>query len=237
MNDPTDYVFARDIVLPQLTQKMSDEEKDDCLNIYPYIISFCKERDDDMMWRLYHGEIALVIDGDKFPVDEWAKPGNISANVLHQNVAYATPETINEAAQSLYDDRIAILKDGKVDEYQLYVLPFIKNEAYKVEHEYRLVKIDYDSVIAKYEPDNPEKCVLYDGEIPNGIKCLVGKDGQLRLYKEFQLPKECLVGIILHTFDEAHFKMQKKHMELWLRQNGFRFENIKIERTSAYPIR
>lgn len=237
MNDPTDYVFARDIILPQLTKDMSDEEKDDYLKIHPYIVSFCKKKDYDIMWRLYQGEIALVIDSDKFPLDEWHKAGDFSNNVLHNDVKYATPTTISSVAKVLYDNKKEILVNAPIDEYQLYVLPFIKHKAFEIEHEYRLAKIDYDSFIAKYNPNNSDKCDFYEGEIPKEIKCFGSKDGQLRLYKEFRLPKECLVGLIIHSFDDAKYQTQKKHFELWLIQNGFSIKDITIERTSSYPIR
>ena len=40
-----------------------------------------------------------------------------------------------------------------------------------------------------------------------------------------------------HTFDDKKFKTQKKHFELWLIQNGFSIQNIKIEKTQSYPVR
>lgn len=237
MNDPTDYVFARDIILPKLLNELSEEERGYYLNIYPYIVSFCKEKDSDIMWRLYQGEVALVIDQKKFPFEEWNKSGDISENTLYNDVLYTTQESIEYVAKKLYDSRNNVIENEKIDEYQLSVLPFIKHKAYEMEHEYRLAKVDYDSLSFQYNPKSPNNCDVYDGEIPKEIHCLGSKDGQLRLYKEFHLPKESLVGIIIHSFDEAKFKIQKKHFELWLIQNGFSLKNIKIEKTQSYPVR
>ena len=237
MNDPTDYIFARDIILPKLLQKQPEEDRSDYLTIYPYIVSFCTERDFEIMWRLYQGEVALVIDSEKLPFEEWDKEGDISEDTLYNKVMYATEESIESVAKELYENRREILNDATIDEYQLSVLPFIKHKAYEIEHEFRLAKVDYDSFTAKYNPHKPDKCDIYEGEVPKNIKCLDAKDGTLRLYKEFHLPKECLVGIIIHTFDDKKFKTQKKHFELWLIQNGFSIQNIKIEKTQSYPVR
>ena len=153
------------------------------------------------------------------PFEEWDKEGDISEDTLYNKVMYATEESIESVANELYENRREILK------------------AYEIEHEFRLAKVDYDSFTAKYNPHKPNKCDIYEGEVPKNIKCLGAKDGTLRLYKEFHLPKECLVGIIIHTFDDKKFKTQKKHFELWLIQNGFSIQNIKIEKTQSYPVR
>lgn len=237
MNDPTDFIFARDKILPQLLKNVPEEEKDDYLKIYPYIVSFCKKRDSDIMWRLYQGEIALVIDTDKFPLEEWNKSGDISYVTFYNDIMYATEKTINSIAKKLYKERCNTVIDAPINKSQLFVLPFIKHKAYKIENEYRLAKVDYDSMFANYNPQKPNNCDIYEGEIPKDINCFGSRDGQLRLYKEFKLPKECLVGLIIHTFDETKYKLQKKHFELWLIQNGFSIQNITIEKTRSYPVR
>ena len=237
MNDPTDFVFARDLVIPKILEEKPEYSEENDFNVYPYIVSFCMERDHDIMWRLYHGEVALVIESDKFPIDDWQKEGDIANNIGYNEVIYATEETIEEAARQLYENRIGIFQDDILTEYQLYVTPFIKHKAYEIEREYRLTRLDYDSIKFSHNAENPKKPYFYEGEIPKGIKCLGEKDGLLRFYKEFQLPKECLVGLILHTFDDKKFQIQKQHFELWLQQNEFPVENIKIEQSRSYPVR
>lgn len=238
MNDPTDYIFAKNLILPKLLQDMSDNEREEIIDMYPYTVSFCKKSDYHIMWRLYHAEIALVIDTDKFPFEEWNKPGvDISDNILCGDIKYATEDTIVSVATELYQN----LKDRYVNDsfldWHLSVFPFIKHNAYDVEDEYRLAKFDYDSFNFKYNHKFQDNYEIYEGEIPKDIKCLGSKDGTLRFYKEFQLPKECLRGIILHTFDEEKYNLQKKHFELWLLQNGFSMQDVKIEKTQSYPVR
>ena len=109
MNDPTDYIFARDIILPKLLQKQPKEDRSDYLTIYPYIVSFCTERDFEMMWRLYQGEVALVIDSEKLPFEEWGKERDISEDTLYNKVMYATEESIESVAKELYENRREIL--------------------------------------------------------------------------------------------------------------------------------
>lgn len=235
MNDPTDFIFARDLIIPKIISQLHENE--DVFEVFPYIVSFCKKRDYDIMWRLYQGEVALVIDTDRFPKEEWQRPGNLSDNIGYNNVMYATEETIEDVAKELYDNRIGIFEEEPLLEYQLYVTPFIKHEAYKIENEFRLTQIDYNSFKMNFNPEDPKNPLVYEDEICKDIQFGGVKDGLIRFYKEFNLPKECLVGIILHTFDEEKFNLQKKHFEMWLAQHGFYPQNISIEKTSSYPIR
>lgn len=238
MNDPTDYIFAKNLILPKLLQEIPIEDHKEIIDMYPYTVSFSKKRDSHIMWRLYHAEVALVIDTDKFPFEDWNKPEvDVSDNIFGGDIKYATEETIFTIGEELHQ----VLKQRYVNDlfldWHLSVFPFIKHNAYEIEDEYRLVKFDYDSFSFKYNPDCQDNCEMYEGEMPKDIKCLGSKDGKLRLYKEFQLTKDCLRGIILHSFDEEKFELQKEHFEIWLKQNGFSLNSIKIEKTTSYPVK
>lgn len=101
---------------------------------------------------------------------------------------------------------------------------------------FRLVKLDTDVVKFRYNPSKLKKYDRFECEDTNDVRCAGVKDGMLRLYKEFYLPSECLKGIIIHAFDD-NFQIQKKHLEIWLRQNGFDIDPGFIKETSSYPVR
>jgi hypothetical protein len=237
MNDPTDCLFASKMIMPQLIKELSEEKKASRSNVYPYIVSFSTEKDSDIMWRLYHGEIALVIDSTKFPLDLWQKDGDFSDIIFNDKVEYATEDQVTDVAQTLYNRIHANIQNNHIFEWQLYVLPFIKHKSYEIEHEYRLTKIDYDSCIAVYNPQSSDNCEIYDCEVPHDVKCYGSQDGKLRLYKEFNLPKEALVGLIFYTFDDDKFHIQEQQFKLWLLQHHFNIQNITIEKTRSYPTK
>lgn len=237
MNDPTDFIFARDKILPSLLQNMSNEEQNEATNFYPYILSFCEESDFDVMWRLYNAEIAIVIDSQKLPFEKWDKMTDVGRRIFYNHVRYADNDTIQSEVDYLWSNRSTNFYTTSYDEHMVFVFPFIKHNAYKIEKEFRLVKFDYDSFYCQYSPKSKDKCEIIEGEIPHDVKCLGSKDGILRLYKEFHLPKDSLVKLILHTYEEEKYKIQEQHLKIWLLQNGFNLNNISIEKTKAWPVR
>lgn len=237
LNDPTDCIFAKDILLSEWSKRNEEVNIDDTFDLFPYVVSFSTEEDYDLMWRLYNAEIALVIDSNKFPYDDWNIPGEYSKSTSYKKVEYANNENVLSVIEEVYNNRTDIIESNPLDEFLLYVLPFIKHEAYSVEKEFRLVKMDSNIRKYKYNSDFPEKSTYFEFEKPYDVKCAGVKDGKLRLYKEFHLPKECLVGVIIHTFDDAKFQTQKKHFELWLRQNNFDISPDFIKKTNSYPVR
>ena len=68
MNDPTDSIYASDVVIPLFKKtieesKLDDYEKDDS-EAFPYIVSFSQKEDDFYMWRTYKADVALEFDRD-----------------------------------------------------------------------------------------------------------------------------------------------------------------------------
>lgn len=236
MNDPNEFMFACKHFIPELFKNDSNS-KENYSKIYPYIVSFSKKKDDELMWRLYHSEVMLVFDTDEFTKADWHSEGELSSIILCGDVEYATKDTIRNVADKLYEGKnCKIINDNKLG-YQLWVLPFIKHLAFEIESEYRLVKIGYEALHADYNSNKESKCDIFEFERPNDVYIKGVKDGNIVLYKNFQLPADSLKGIILYTFDSELFKKQKHNLELLLRQMNFSINDDFIRCTNSYPIR
>jgi len=236
MNDPTDFIFARDTIIPCLKERYGEKDLEDAINPYPYIVSFCKSEDDPLMWRLYKSEVALVVDSDKFPIkkwDDWDKK-NVSDIYLYGDVEYATTsKEVIDKAEKLKEKR-ANKNDNEIDNFMNAVV-FIKHKSYEVENEYRLARYDYDSFEVKYNERAKDKCDIYEGEIFKDVKVRDVKNGDIRLYKDFFLPKESLEGIIVHTYDPIKFESIRKHLLLLHQMKDINPTKVSIRPTKAYP--
>lgn len=238
MNDPTDYVFARDEIIPKLKVSLQESKAQNAIVPFPYILSFCKSDDNFLMWRLYNAEVSLVLNSELLPFNEWNNWNNkqISDIVSYGDVKYSNDKSIGKDSIGLFNSA-KNRTDNEIDDFYLNVIPFIKHEAYSMENEYRLVKVDYLSLTAKYKEDAKDKCEMQRHELTHDIKIRDIKNGDIRFYKKFKLPKESLVGIIIHTFDKEMFESIKKHLQLWLANNDYDLNNIKITQTISYPVR
>lgn len=238
MNDPTDYRFARDFNTSKLKASLSKEEIKNTDIYYPYIVSFCKNADDFLMWRLYNAEVSLVLDTNKFPFDKWSYVNKervpIHEKTFWGEVEYCNKETIGEVSAMIFN-RLKSQTDNHLDDFNLEVNPLIKHEAYSHEHEYRIFKFGYYTGEMHYAKDKEENCVSYRCEIPKDAEIRDIKDGDIRFYKDFLLPKDALKKIIVHTFDEKKFKSIKKHLVLFLNNNGY--FDVDISQTKSYPVK
>jgi len=237
MNDPTDFIFARDTIIPCLKERYGEKDLEDAINPYPYIVSFCKSEDDPLMWRLYKAEVALVLDAETFPFTQWDNWNNVKVNdiYLHGDVHYAAhSEDVLIEAEKLNAKGIQ-KSDNVIDDYLMNAIVFIKHKSYQVENEYRLAKYDYDSFIMSYDENTENKCSEYDGEIFDDVNIRDAKNGDIRLYKEFCLPKDSLIGIIIHTYDQHKFESIKTHLALFLQKKRINPNKVDIKRTKAFP--
>lgn len=226
MNDPTDSIYAREIVIPlfKITveeSELDDYEKDDS-EAFPYIVSFSKKEDDFYMWRTYKADIALefnrdivkeYVDNDKSPsfiyFEDCEYPND--KEEMHQ-VFIKTLNTINQGQGTMLPARHAIA--------------FIKRKEFEEEHEVRLVTFDHEGTSFN------EKGEIINYEIPQNIGVKTIRDKDLILYKEFRLPQEALTGIIINTISDEHYEKLKSHIKLFLLQQGYRHK-VKIRKTNT----
>ena len=235
MNDPTDFIYARDHCSKFFHSRLKSEETnyniENLKKIIPYIVSFSKKKDDFNMWRLYHAEVAIVLNGKV--IEE--KCQNKTTRI--KEVRYATLEE-GEKAISKQKPLIVVCdilttemeKQGKklcgydlVEFGYLEAYPFVKDEAYEIEEEVRLVHLD-----------NPKHTVKSEEE--SNIKCRGIRNGMLLLYKEFILPKEALKKIIIRTHDIEYFQKIKEQLRIVLLDRGFN-SKVSIEQTKTPQFR
>ncbi len=227
MNDPRDYLYAKNIIIPALKESIRDlpnlkEENTENTELYPYIVSFSMEKDYINMWRLYHAEVAIGVDASKlrcYDPDKYIvrKCEYVNENNVHQKFIDMFNNSSEQCDEILMTAREQIM--------------FIKNEEYKIEKEYRLCQCDAEGFTATGPNDF---CVH---EIPCDIffKCV--RDGDIVLYKKFYICKEALKSITVHTFDDKSFTNVKKHLELWLISQEYDIKNIEIKKTESFPFK
>jgi hypothetical protein len=230
MNDPTDFIYARDVIIPLLQENGIEAEND----LFPYIVSFCKKEDDFLMWRLYHSNVALVVESGVFPQIS-DKEEDIAKIIVHGDVHYADEEEIFDVCKELAD-KIDFVNDPQANFY-FNSIPFIKNTSYKEENEYRMVRYDYKRMYFYKDPNNEDGFKTTEKEIPNGVFVRDVKDNDIRLYSKFNLPKEALKGIIFNTHDDALFEKQEEHMKILLESYGYDSDKIEITKTKSYIVK
>lgn len=238
MNDPTEVMYAKDIVLPVLINSLKGTDREwethDVEDVYAYIVSFSKKQDDFNMWRLYNAEVALVIDREalseaKISVDKKDNKELPAQIISVKDVEYAKDEDVPQIAVKMFNDSIDI-HESSVETFNCEIFPFIKNEAYKIEEEVRMVCLDYTGATASYK--NGE-ILMVDTEMPRNVRCRGSRNGSILLYKEFCVKKEALQKIVIRTHDESYFEKVKQQIRVLLVSNGYK-ANLPIERTQSY---
>lgn len=218
LNDPTEVKFAKNIVLPALCHSLKGTRYEQQIqeveqyDVYPYIVSFSKSCDDLNMWRLYNAEIALILDRSLL---ENIQSDNHPA--ILKDVEYAESEdSVSQIAVKLFNN--AIPSDNIVETLNMSVFPFIKNKAYEIEKEVRLVGCDFMGFSTNLK--NGE-VVFDDHEMPINIHCRGTRNGYLLLYKEFHVGKEALRGILVNEQNDDKFARIKNQLRIWLHNNDY----------------
>lgn len=229
MNDPVDYSFAAEVVIPKVLSELEkdsalkDEETDYC-EMYPYTVSFSENKDDESMWRHYGSEVSLEIDSSYFyplyNVDERIK-------FYFDKCTYVNEEEIDSAFIKKWQESIPFTNIPSIAQYACV---FIKRDAFQREKEWRLFAADYKTGIMRGNG------IFCNTEIPQHVKISTIRDKDIILFKEFVLPKEALTGIVINDINPSHFHKVKKHIQLLLIANEFPFEKISIRQTSNYPL-
>lgn len=227
MNDPTDYIYAREKIIPAIKRyceehkELFTEKNIEDVSIYPYILSTSALKDDINMWRLYHAEVMLELDWDLL------KECCENDYLLHE-CQYANDDTIGQIFVDMYNDweqSDCILNDC----YE--VAAFIKHEAYKPEKEYRIIKSDAQLFGCLGSAEE-----MYDGEIPHDIKVKCVRNGDYVLYKEFFFCKKILKSITVKCADQRKIDSIIQHIKLILQENDYPITKIEIKKSSSYPV-
>lgn len=240
MNDPTEVIYARDIVLPALIDSLKGTDREwetkEVEDVYAYIVSFSRKEDDFNMWRLYNAEVALVVEKNdlseaKIGIDEQENSNLPPQKVTLKEVEYANDENVPQVAVKLFNDS-DYRHETRVETFCCEVFPFIKNEAYSIEEEVRIVCLDNTGATASYNNGKPS---IVDTEMPRNVKCRGSRKGSILLYKEFLVKKEALKKIVVRTHDDNYFEKVKKQLRVLLVSNGYKAD-LPIERTKSFKF-
>jgi len=223
MNDPTDYIYARDIVIPQFLHsiKKTTYEIQEIDDAYPYIVSFCKNDDDFNMWRMYKSEVSLELDWNI--VEKYFE--KVISDTKEKSIYWGEckyPATLKEVHQCFINlfNNSEQTENNIIDTVQECAV-LIKRKEFANENEFRIYCLDYKLCRSYYNAGN---YIINDCEIANNIKVKCVKNGDIILYKEFHLPKDALKGIILNIGDNATYEKTKSHLEIYLGQLGYEFD-------------
>lgn len=228
MNDPREYNYAKEkflSVAKNIIDKRSDiqEADKDYLEIYPYVVSFSRKQDDFLMWRLYKGQIALVLNEDEIQPcgDE---------HFIVGDCIYASRDELENQLKSIADSEDTDDITRRMQE----LFMFYKSPDFTIEGEYRIVK--YDKSCIKVSPsDNGTSTQVTEQEHTQEVHFKHASDGDIILYKEFHVCKYALKKIVVNNRDSDSFKQVKSHIEAWLKANGY--NDVKVEQTKSTPVK
>ena len=230
MNDPTDSIYIKDVVLPLIKDAVEDAGLDDYdkdeSEAFPYIVSFSREEDDFHMWRMYKADVALVFNREK--ITEYVDADSGPSFIYFEDCEY--PEDEDDLHRKFIEKLNTLNKGQGMMLAAHHTVAFIKRKEFKNENEVRLVTFDHDGAYSIGIKDGEPE--LIEGEIPVNVGVKAIRDKDLVLYKEFHLPKETLVGIIINSNNDTHYEKLRLHIRLWLLQQGYR-HNVYITKTES----
>lgn len=235
MNDPTEHIYAKEELIPELSKSLNLEEVKDT-EIYPYVVSFSKMDDDFIMWRMYKAELALVLDYDV--INKWVEE-ELNCNDGEKFYYFGEcryPETKKELIDSFNQLREWNKNRGDESEDEITALElatFIKRKEFRNENEVRLFTSDYNLPSFEYDEEHPEEPIMKNQERAKDIKIKSVRNQDFVLYKEFHLPKDSLRGIILNCEKDIQFDRIKRHILAWLYQLNYDISRIDIRPTKT----
>lgn len=230
MNDPLDFKFARDIIIPKLrialqNSELAEDEKE-YVEQYPYIVSFSKIEDDFNMWRMYKGEVAIEFDSDKIVK-------SISNNMHFSDCIYVDETDIDETFTTLFNE--SIQSNKPLCDVQDLIARF-KLKEFQNENEIRLYNFSHKLFRFTFkENDEPDFIDCETSDLKVDVKCIRNKD--LVLYQEFNLPKDIVTGITIYIHDNEHFNSVMKHLQIILNERDYNkqvIDNIKQTKTVQF---
>ena len=235
MNDPTEHVYAKEYLMPEFC-KYFDRNEISETEIYPYVVSFSKEEDDFIMWRMYKAEVALILDYDI--INQWVE--NKLNRDDEEKIYYFGECKYPQTREELIEEFRQLSEwnknrgDESTDEITAFELTaFIKRKEFSNEHEVRLFTCDYNLFSFTHNEQNPTEPIITNEERAKDIKIRNVRNKDFVLYKEFHLPKEALKGIILNCEEGHQFDRIKQHIQAWLYQLKYDISSINIRYTKT----
>lgn len=231
MNDPFDSIYPKNILVKELESHGFEKGNNKGFPDYiPYIVSFSKNRDDALMWRLYNAQVCLKLYRKRIE-----NKCNFNSSNMEEcrDCSYMYKKQIIQNINEILDGRNKSKED--VWEKVCKESVFIKHPDFKCEGEVRAVKFnmrrdpkdkidDIHDYMGKIKKDFKYKKVLYTTKIA--------------YYKEFYFDKDTLGGIIVRANDDSEFNDIKEHLEMWLyKHGGYNVSPNFIQKSKRVPVR
>lgn len=204
LNDPNENLWAKSIIKPYLIKncEISEEEFNNTYNVFPYILSFCKEMDDMTMWRLYCNDgrgIMLCFDYDSiFNESEKHKKAKMDDDwdmllpVVYTKRDEANIKDAFMKAKENHDKWYETVNDPSENNMEIFA--FVKNDGYKVEQEIRYVR--KKTSLIYFSPLGKNDCNEESKEDSLGVK-IRNRGDELIPFIELSFPIASLKRVVI----------------------------------------
>lgn len=230
MNDPEDSVIAARSIEKSFGHEVAYAIADPyTYNISPYLVSFCKENDLPLMWRLYNAKVTLHIDSDE--VRKYCKEH--SERMLMGDVEYLPEDEIGRRVFEIFGEANKYFGHKELEFAAKARTSFIKVRDFECENEWRVAWFDdYDTI-----DDESDSQLLAHDDVASEIFCQGPKYGALKFYRELRFSRECLKGITIRAYNYEEYEKVRLQLRLWLAQCGYDLKNSPIGITKTHRVR
>jgi hypothetical protein len=233
MNDPLDFIYAKNKLYPQMMEVANELSKEKVIPDYarqevitnPFVVCFSKKEDDFLMWRMYNAKVALVLDKRFFE-----KP---MPNTALIECEYIEEKSDLHGSFLKIAEQISNCMNISADVQR--ITTFIKHNSFETEGEVRLATWEYYN--SNSDRISLPDCIDNDEIVEQSVCNRINKDGKIVLFKKFNIEKNALVGIIVHSYSQLEFDSIKEALRSILINQSYSrevFENIIP--TNAYPF-
>lgn len=229
MRDSYDSEYAFAIAQDILEKNSIDFIDMDDYNCRPYVLSFCKTKDDFSMRRLYNAEIILHIDSEKLLQEGKEK----SELVRGDDVLYLHESQTTQFVLNAFDHYFRLTGEREDLNFEAKAkCSFLKHPTYAVENEWRFAFFeDYDLT----NGDRKESLFADSNNFVSEIKSKV-VNGSIRIFREMTFDQKCLTGITLFEHDQAEIIKLRDILNTWLVKCGYEHHEIPITLTQTPKI-
>lgn len=185
--------------------------------VTPYILSFCKDSDNPIMWRLYHSKIQFVFNKNK--IENEIKQMQIDGiDYCCNDVLYAVVSDIKTPADFKKETSTEITEENAKN-----IISCLKPTDFEIEKEWRV-----------WASENKDYQGMFK-DIQNRVIGATSRYGLVKMYREIPIPSDSLAEIIVYEFSQDQFELIKNQLDNLLK--GIGLSNVIISQTNCASIR
>lgn len=241
LNDPSEQIWAEKYIIESI-KKLPEFKYDSSKQIINwqrkdgYILSLSKYGDDRNMWRLYCDDgkgVCLILDKDilQSSCRQQMEKNYADFYCLLEEVEYVSSEKVADAVAKCKEKGCFNIGNEEIASRMMRIVPFIKNEDFRVENEVRCAILrECNKIIIPYDKEKkgPGKPIFSENK--NNIKYRM-RGNDLVPYLEIHLPIEALKGITIgYEVDEDK---AKEYIYSILGANS-KYKDIPVEKSKLF---